>query len=182
MAIAAMIRIGLSGVRPRLTASLVQLGSVVRYYRRDAMKQLHRPDLFGWSEFNPDRNIDFHSVLWVRDGGNVVIDPLPMSDHDRSHLDSLGGAAIIVVTNSDHLRDSAALRARTGARLLGPAGEKNAISADVDWWVNDLEDIVLIGNYQQAVLVKRTTFRRQNLLCKFLQEHLHSLYHSYCPC
>lgn len=106
------------------------------------MKQLHRSDLFSWSEFNPARNIDFHSVLWVRSGGNVAIDPLPMSDHDRSHLDSLGGAAIIVVTNSDHVRDSGALRAHTGARLLAPAREKNAISGEVDWWVNDLEDIV----------------------------------------
>lgn len=106
------------------------------------MKQLHRPDLFGWSEFNPDRNIDFHSVVWVREGGNVVIDPLPMGDHDRAHLDALGGAAIIVVSNSDHIRDSAALCARTGARLLGPAGEKDAISVEFDWWVNDFEDIV----------------------------------------
>ena len=35
------------------------------------MKQLHRKDLFGWSEFNKERNLDFHSVLWVREGGNV---------------------------------------------------------------------------------------------------------------
>lgn len=106
------------------------------------MKQLHRPDLFGWSEFNPDRNIDFHSLLWVRGGGNVVVDPLPMSDHDRAHLDALGGAAIIVITNSDHIRDSAALRAHTGARLLGPAGEKGSCPGEVDWWINDFEDIV----------------------------------------
>lgn len=106
------------------------------------MKQLHRPDLFGWSQFNPDRNIDFHSVFWARKGGNVVIDPLPMDEHDRAHLDSLGGAAIIVVTNSDHVRDSAALRAHTGARLLAPAGEQGVIPGEIDWWVNDLEEIV----------------------------------------
>ena len=106
------------------------------------MKQLHRPDLFGWSQFNPDRNIDFHSILWARKGGNVVIDPLPMSAHDRAHLDTLGGAAIIVVTNSDHVRDCAALREHTGARLLAPAGEKGVIAGDIDWWVNDLEEIV----------------------------------------
>ena len=59
------------------------------------MKQHHRPDLFGWSVFDPDRDIDFHSVVWVRKKGNVVIDPLPMSDHDRAHLESLGGAALV---------------------------------------------------------------------------------------
>ncbi|MDP1774645.1 MAG: MBL fold metallo-hydrolase, partial [Methylobacter sp.] len=50
------------------------------------MKLLHRKDLFGWSDFNRERNLDFHCVLWVRDGGNVLIDPLPMSEHDHSHL------------------------------------------------------------------------------------------------
>ena len=70
------------------------------------MKKLHRSDLFGWSSFDEDRNLDFHSVLWVRDGGNVAIDPLPLSDHDREHLEQLGSVTTIVVTNSDHLRDA----------------------------------------------------------------------------
>ena len=50
------------------------------------MKQLHRKDLFCWSVFDKERNIDFNSVLWVRDAGNVLIDPLPMSEHDHEHL------------------------------------------------------------------------------------------------
>lgn len=87
------------------------------------MKRLHRSDLYGWSRFNPDRDLDFHSVLWVRDGGNVAIDPLPLSDHDRAHLESLGGVATIAVTNSDHLRDAVALAGRYGAELCGPAAE-----------------------------------------------------------
>jgi len=74
------------------------------------MKQLHRKDLFGWSEFNKERNLDFHSVLWVRDGGNVLIDPLPMSEHDHSHLQRLGGVNFIVITNSDHCRDAEILQ------------------------------------------------------------------------
>ncbi|MDP6382306.1 MAG: MBL fold metallo-hydrolase, partial [SAR324 cluster bacterium] len=27
------------------------------------MKQLHRKDLFSWSVFNEERNIDFHGIL-----------------------------------------------------------------------------------------------------------------------
>ncbi|MEC7540591.1 MAG: MBL fold metallo-hydrolase, partial [SAR324 cluster bacterium] len=46
------------------------------------MKQLHRKDLFSWSVFNEERNIDFHGILWVRENGNVLIDPMPMSVHD----------------------------------------------------------------------------------------------------
>ena len=48
------------------------------------MKRLHKQNLFCWSEFDEDRNIDFHSYLWVRDEGNVVIDPLPLTEHDKS--------------------------------------------------------------------------------------------------
>jgi hypothetical protein len=40
------------------------------------MKQLHRKNLYGWSEFNQEPNLSFHSVLWVRESGNVLIDPL----------------------------------------------------------------------------------------------------------
>lgn len=87
------------------------------------MKQLHRPDLYAWSVFDEARNIDFNSYVWVRPEGNVVFDPLPMSPHDRAHLDELGGVALILVTNSDHLRASRELAAETGARLLGPRAE-----------------------------------------------------------
>ena len=70
------------------------------------MKRLHRTDLYGWSAFDETRNLDFHSVLWVRPGGNVAIDPLPLSPHDRKHLDALGGVAFVVVTNADHVRNA----------------------------------------------------------------------------
>ncbi len=87
------------------------------------MKNTHRPDLFMWSRFDEARNVDFNALAWIREGGNVLIDPLPLSDHDRAHLESLGGAKHIVVTNSDHLRDAVALAARFDAELAGPAQE-----------------------------------------------------------
>ncbi|MGA9520484.1 MAG: hypothetical protein WBV82_03415 [Myxococcaceae bacterium] len=57
------------------------------------MKALHRADLFGWSRFDASRNLDFNSTLWVRPSGNVLIDPLELSDHEMAHLRELGGAA-----------------------------------------------------------------------------------------
>ncbi|GAB6140061.1 hypothetical protein JCM14076_07900 [Methylosoma difficile] len=106
------------------------------------MKQLHRNDLFSWSAFNEERNLDFHSVLWVRDGGNVLIDPLPLSAHDWQHLHSLGGAAHIVVTNSDHCRATAEIAQATGAKLYGPAAEKQQFPLACDIWLHDHESIV----------------------------------------
>ena len=84
------------------------------------MKQLHKPNLWSFSLFNAERNLDFHSVFWSRPAGNVLIDPLPLSDHDAAHLDRLGGVRDILLTNSDHARAAAELRDRTSARLWGP--------------------------------------------------------------
>ena len=106
------------------------------------MKQLHRKNLFGWSEFNQERNLDFHSVLWVRESGNVLIDPLPLSDHDKMHLQSLGGASIIVITNSDHCRDAENIAAQTGAKIVGPSGEQENFPIACDRWIVDNEEIV----------------------------------------
>lgn len=106
------------------------------------MKQLHRPDLFNWSVFNEDRNIDFHGLCWVRPLGNVVIDPMPMSDHDRAHLQSLGSTTHIVITNSDHTRDAERLAAETGAELLGPKAEQDGFPFACQRWLEDGDEVV----------------------------------------
>jgi hypothetical protein len=106
------------------------------------VKRLHRADLFGWSVFDESRNLDFHSVLWVRAGGNVAIDPLPLSPHDRKHLDALGGVALVVVTNSDHTRAAESLAKECGARLAGPAAERDAFPFACDLWLADGDEPV----------------------------------------
>jgi len=101
------------------------------------LKKLHRPDLFGWSVFNRERNIDFHGTLWVHPAGNVLIDPLPLNEHDENHLDSLGGAAHLIITNSDHVRDAARILLFTGAKSWGPFAEKEQFPFDCDGWLKD---------------------------------------------
>jgi hypothetical protein len=87
------------------------------------MKSLHRPDLYGWSRFDEARELDFNSVAWVREGGNVLVDPLELSAHDEQHLTKLGGAAIIVITNSEHRRACERLATVFGAKVLLPRAE-----------------------------------------------------------
>ena len=108
------------------------------------MKRLHRDDLFGWSVFDESRNIDFHGLAWIRDGGNVLVDPVPMSAHDEAHLRELGGAATIVITNSDHTRDAAALAEKFGAKILGPRGERDGFPIRCDGWLGQ-DDAVVPG-------------------------------------
>ncbi|HVI94045.1 MAG TPA: MBL fold metallo-hydrolase [Anaeromyxobacter sp.] len=101
------------------------------------MKQLHRPDLFTWSRYDEPLRIDFNGILWRREGGNVLVDPPPLADHDVHHLDALGGAASIVLTTSDHVRAARELSARTGAQLLGPAGERATFPVACAAWLSD---------------------------------------------
>lgn len=106
------------------------------------MKSLHRPDLYSWSTFDESRNVDFHGLLWTRPAGNVLVDPLPLGAHDQAHLDALGGAAHIVITNSDHTRAAEALRDRYGARLYGPAAERDGFPLASDVWLGDGDEVV----------------------------------------
>jgi hypothetical protein len=105
------------------------------------VKQLHRPDLFGWSVFDTDRNLDFHGTAWIREGGNVLVDPVPMGDHDLAHLKELGGAAWIVITNSDHVRAADDLARTLFAKLAGPQAERDAMPLACDWWLADGDEV-----------------------------------------
>jgi hypothetical protein len=46
------------------------------------MKRLLPPDFYSWSVFKDARQIDFNGHLWVRHVGNVVIDPVAISEAD----------------------------------------------------------------------------------------------------
>ena len=106
------------------------------------MKRLHRRDLWCWSVFNERLNIDFNSFVWTRSDGNVVIDPLPTSAHDRAHLAKLGGAAWIVMTNSDHVRAAKELAAAfPGVKLAGPAAERAKFPIACDAWLSEREPL-----------------------------------------
>jgi len=131
------------------------------------VKRLHRPDLFGWSVFDESRNLDFHSVLWVRGGGNVAIDPLPLTAHDKKHVAELGGVALVIVTNSDHTRAAREVAKEFGARLAGPAAERATFPLVCDLWLGDgdepvpgLTAIALDGSKtpgELALVIERTT-------------------------
>jgi hypothetical protein len=101
------------------------------------MKTLHRPTLFGWSAFDESRNIDFNSVFWTGTPGNVAVDPLPLSSHDEAHIRALGGVRVVVVTNSDHVRDARRFADHFGARILGPRAERPGFPIVCDEWVGE---------------------------------------------
>ena len=106
------------------------------------MKLLHTDNLFCWSQFDEDRNIDFHSYLWVSGEGNVVFDPLPLTRHDEDHLKSLGGVTYIIISNSDHIRNAENLAKLTGAQIWGPKGESKNFPIKCTKWLNEGDDVL----------------------------------------
>lgn len=108
------------------------------------MKSLHRPDLYSWSAFDPERNVDFNGIAWIQAEGNVLIDPMPLSEHDWQHLISLGGASWIVITNSDHIRASQEIADRTQAQIAAPLAERATFPLRCDRWLSD-GDVVVPG-------------------------------------
>ena len=106
------------------------------------MKQLMLGDIYCWSRFSEERQIDFNGHLWVRQEGNVLIDPVPMIDSDLAQLEELGGAEWIVITNRDHEREAADFKERTGARIAVHAADADAMGADADRLLEDGDEVV----------------------------------------
>lgn len=148
------------------------------------MKRTHRADLLCWSRFDEARDIDFNSYAWLRPEGTVLIDPLPLSDHDRRDLEARGPVAHIVITNSDHVRDAAALAERYRAAVVGPEGERDRLGVRCDRWIASGEilpgllAIALEGSKtpgELALVLEETTLITGDLLRAHAGGSLHLL-------
>jgi len=73
--------------------------------------------IWTWPWFSEPHGYAFNGHLVAHAAGNVCIDPV---DGGPEILDALAarGVATIAVTNRNHVRNAAAVRERTGARLL----------------------------------------------------------------
>ena len=141
------------------------------------MKRLIFDDIYSWSIFSEMRQVDFNGHLWVRPEGNVLIDPVPMIDSDLNQFDGLGGASLIVLTNSDHEREAEFFRKRTGANITIHEADADAleVAADRQITVADGEEIVPAGiaDSKQFICVtgrvrerSRSTFPKSGRYCQ----------------
>lgn len=74
------------------------------------------PGIFAWDWLSPRFGYHFHGFFVPHPTGNLAIDPVEMPDLVCDEL-SQHGISRIVLTNRNHFRDAARLRARTGARV-----------------------------------------------------------------
>ncbi len=84
------------------------------------------PDVWTWPWFSERHGYDFNGYLFRHAGGNVVVDPVAMSDEILEELADIGVSRIFI-TNRNHTRASGRLRERTGARVaIHPADARHA--------------------------------------------------------
>src|SRR5688572_6092182 len=105
------------------------------------MKQLVLDGFYTWSVFNTDKQMDFNGHLWVRPGGNVLIDPVALSPSDLTQLESKGGAAWCILTNSDHRRAAVELKERLGFKVICHALEAEGLGIAAERTVQSGEEI-----------------------------------------
>ena len=74
--------------------------------------------IWTWSVFNQEKKLDFNGHYVAARHGSVLIDPPPMTEHDRLQIEKMGKPRTIVITNRHHTRDAAACSSRWDAPIL----------------------------------------------------------------
>ncbi len=95
------------------------------------MKRLTFDDLFAWSVFNVERQVDLSGHLWVRKEGNILIDPVPMSAADLEQMRELGRTSLCIITNRDHVRAAAQLRDELGFEIAAHAADADNLGLPI---------------------------------------------------
>lgn len=92
---------------------------------------------FLWSVWQPDRDLFFNSCFIETPEGNLIVDPLPLSESDAAEIDARGGAAWVIITNRDHQRDSENVARRFNSKIAASGLDANDISVCVDRLLSD---------------------------------------------
>ncbi len=106
------------------------------------MKEVPGKEIYTWSTYSEEHQIDFHSFLIYLIEGNVLVDPLPFSPEDEKDLRDLGPVSTIIVTNSDHIRDTEAIAKKLGVPVCAPSAEQDAFPFRVVRWLKDGDFVV----------------------------------------
>ncbi|MBV8163475.1 MAG: cupin domain-containing protein [Candidatus Eremiobacteraeota bacterium] len=116
------------------------------------MQKLALSGMAMWSVWQPDRAMFFNSFFLERAGGNIVVDPLALSDVQTAYLRERGGVAWIVITNRDHERRARELATAFSAKIATGEKEAKLLSGPADRQLktgdtlaDDLEVIELEG-------------------------------------
>jgi uncharacterized cupin superfamily protein len=96
------------------------------------MRRTVVPGVWSWSRWQADRGMDFNGFFIEGEGeaGNLVVDPVEPDEETLAALRDRG-VAVVLITNRDHERASAAVAAATGAEIVASEGDAPLLSIPV---------------------------------------------------
>lgn len=94
-----------------------------------------------WFSYNPMIKAELFSTAFSEKNELTVIDPILLSAPDRAELDALGQVANIVVTNTNHLRDT--LNFSSSASIFAPSELNAQLTGN-----HSLSDGLQVGPFQ----------------------------------
>ncbi|MBS0182171.1 MAG: hypothetical protein JSS39_07185 [Nitrospira sp.] len=92
------------------------------------MKQI-LPDIWQWSWFSDEKQLDFNGLLLVIGEHKILVDPPPMTTEARAVVRRYEPMDYIIITNRDHIREAAAYQSELKCQLRVP--EADAAQMDV---------------------------------------------------
>ncbi|MCC6140658.1 MAG: hypothetical protein IT389_08585 [Nitrospira sp.] len=87
------------------------------------------PSIWQWSWFSDEKQIDFNGLFLTVGEHKILVDPPPMTAAASTMIRRNGPVDYIIVTNRDHVRESAAVQAEFKCQLFVP--EADAAQMDV---------------------------------------------------
>jgi len=98
-----------------------------------------REDIYTWSQFNEEKQLDFNGLYLKTARKSVLIDPPPMGEADMEEVESLGKPHRIYLTNKHHTRNSEEFRRRWGSHVYIHEDDKPLMEIPVDGTFSDGE-------------------------------------------
>ncbi|MCP9447504.1 MAG: hypothetical protein NNA22_08040 [Nitrospira sp.] len=102
------------------------------------MKRLF-PDVWQWSWFSEEKQLDFNGLFLVIGEHRILVDPPPVTEEARTVIRQAGPVDSLIITNRDHVREAVACRSEFGGRLLAPALDAAALDLKPDVTYGDGE-------------------------------------------
>jgi glyoxylase-like metal-dependent hydrolase (beta-lactamase superfamily II) len=86
------------------------------------MKQI-LPGMWQWSWFSDEKQLDFNGLFLMVGEHKILVDPPPMTPEERAFIRRNGPVDYVIVTNRDHVRETAAYQAEFKCQLQVPEAD-----------------------------------------------------------
>ncbi len=97
------------------------------------------PGIWQWSCFSEEKQLDFNGLLLTVGEHKILVDPPPMGEEEMRQCRRGEAVDYILITNRDHVRESAGLKEEFHCKLFVPEADVEEMDVPVDKTYKDGE-------------------------------------------